>query len=152
MVAEDGLSHVIGQLSDADSKEVENFPYRSVLESLRYKQVHTGVNAAYPDNVLSRFTNDYGPRHIKYLKQLILFLIGTVDDRLIFRKIPMTAACSFAMSQMQAFYHVDANLAGQTCRYSQESLYLSLVVISSILVCISSQLYRLGLMNRRSRL
>ena len=83
-------------------------------------QVHTGLTAAYPVSVPSRFISDPGPQHIKYLKQLILYLIGTVDDRLIFRKIPMTAARPFAIPQMQAFYHVDADLAGQTGRYSQE--------------------------------
>ena len=32
----------------------------------------------------------------------------------------MTAARSFPIPQMQASYHVDADLAGQTGRYSQE--------------------------------
>ena len=83
-------------------------------------QVHTGVTTSYAVSVLSRFTNDPGPRHIKYLKQLILYLIGTVDDRLIFRKVPMTAARPNAIPQLQASYMMDADLAGQD-KYSQES-------------------------------
>ena len=95
-------------------------PNRSIVGSLQYLQVHTGVTTAYPVSVLSRFINDSGPRHIKYLKQLILYIIGTVDDRLIFRKVPMTPSHPNAIPQLQASYMMDANLAGHDL-YSQES-------------------------------
>ena len=84
-------------------------------------QVHTGVTTAYPVSAFSRFTNDPGPKHIKYLKQLILYIIGTVDDRLIFRRVPMTASHPNAIPQLQASYMMDADLAGQDL-YSQESI------------------------------
>ena len=66
LVAEDGLSFVSGKLSEAKVKAVKDFPYRSIVRSLQYLQVHTGVTTAYLVSVLSRFTNDQGPRHIKY--------------------------------------------------------------------------------------
>ena len=43
LVAKDGLSHVRDQLSPEEIQEVEKFPYRSIVGSLQYMQVHTGV-------------------------------------------------------------------------------------------------------------
>ena len=64
---------------------VRKFPYRTIVGALQYVQVHTGVTTHYAVSLLSRFTNDHGPRHSEYLKQLIYYLNAHAHDRIVFR-------------------------------------------------------------------
>ena len=50
-----------------------------------YGMVHTIVTIMYALNVLSRYNNNPGPRHIQYLKHLVRFVKYSKKDRLIFR-------------------------------------------------------------------
>jgi hypothetical protein len=116
----DGLSYVQSALSAQEVADVKAFPYRTLVGSLQYVQVHTGIPTMYSVNVLSRYCNDHGPRHITALKQVILYLIGTVDDRIIFRRLPMSATVPKAIPELQLSVYVDAELGGQDERHSQE--------------------------------
>ena len=51
-------------------EECQKFPYRRIVGQLMYDMVHTLVTIAYKLNVLSRYGNNPGPRHIKFLQQL----------------------------------------------------------------------------------
>ena len=47
------------------------YPHRRVVGQLMYGMVHTMVGILYALNVLSRYGNNPGPRHIKFLKHLL---------------------------------------------------------------------------------
>ena len=50
-----------------------------------YGMVHTMVTIMYALNVLSRYSNNPGPRHSKFIKHLVMFVKHSKNDRLIFR-------------------------------------------------------------------
>ena len=79
MGAKDGrLPYQLGNaaLSKLDSateeqkKECSKYPYRGVVGQLMYGMVHTIIGIIYALNVLSRYGNNPGPRHIEFLKHL----------------------------------------------------------------------------------
>ena len=62
--------------SDPDRSELYvmqcmKYPYRRIVGQLMYGMVHTMVSILYALNVLSRYGNNPGPRHIKFLKDLL---------------------------------------------------------------------------------
>ena len=71
--------------SVTDQVECGKYPYRRVVGQLMYGMVHTMVTIMYALNVLSRYNNNPGPRHIQYLKHLVRFVKYSKKDRLIFR-------------------------------------------------------------------
>ena len=126
LTAQDGLSFVEDTLTPAQVAEVKLFPYRTIIGSIQYVQVHTGITTMYATSVLSRFTNDPGPRHIKYAQRLVAYLVGSADDRLVFRRLPFTMSRTLPIKELQLSFYVDADLAGQTGRHSQEC-YIALL-------------------------
>ena len=50
--------------TDAQKQECSKYPYRRVVGQLMYGMVHTMVCIMYALNVLSRYSNNPGPRHI----------------------------------------------------------------------------------------
>ena len=67
-------------LSKADNATPDNksqcdqFPYRKYLGMWMYCLVHTEVLCMYAINVLSRYCNNPGPRHIQHLKNLLRYI------------------------------------------------------------------------------
>ena len=51
--------------------ECKKYPYRRIVGQLMYEMVHTLVTIMYPLNVLSRYGNNPGPRHIQFAKHLL---------------------------------------------------------------------------------
>jgi hypothetical protein len=47
------------------------YPYRKIVGQLMCGMVHTIVTIMYALNVLSRYENNPGPRHIEHLKHLV---------------------------------------------------------------------------------
>jgi hypothetical protein len=50
-----------------------------------YGMVHTMVTIMYALNILSRYGNNPGPRHIEFLKHLLRYVKYSRGDRLMFR-------------------------------------------------------------------
>ena len=80
--------HAAESLSKADNATEQNeaefkkFPYRRIIGQLMYGMVHTMVTIMYPLNVLSRYGNNPGPRHILFCKHLLRYVRTTKMDRL----------------------------------------------------------------------
>ena len=55
---------------------------------LMYCLVHTEITYMYAINVLSRYCNSPGKRHIEFLKHLLRYVKWTARDRLAFRARP----------------------------------------------------------------
>ena len=64
--------------------ECQKFPYRRIVGHLMYGMVHTLVTIAYALNVLSRYGNNPGPRHIDFAKHLLRYVRTIKRDRLKF--------------------------------------------------------------------
>jgi hypothetical protein len=126
LTAQDGLSFVSDSLTPEQIAECKAFPYRTIIGSVQYVQVHTGITTMYATSVLSRFVNDPGPRHIKYAQRLVAYLVGTAEDRMVFRRLPFTLSRNLPMPEFQLSFYVDADLAGQTGNHSQEC-YIALL-------------------------
>ena len=57
-------------------------PYRALLGMLSYMMGHTKPNIAYALNVLSRYCNNPGRRHVEFLLCLLKYCEYSKDDRL----------------------------------------------------------------------
>lgn len=112
-----------GNLSAADEAKLKAFPYRRIVGELQYMQVHTGVTTMYDVSVLSRFTNDYGPKCVAYLLHLIGYLKHSLYDRVPF-PAPVEGAGMLSWEQtldrLQLHYCCDADLGGGEDLHSQE--------------------------------
>ena len=51
--------------------ECKKFPYRRIVGQLMYGMVRTIMTIMYAINVLSRYGNNPGPRHIEFAKHLL---------------------------------------------------------------------------------
>jgi hypothetical protein len=57
--------------TDEERPKCQKYPYCRVVGQLMYGMVHTLVTLMYALKVLSRYCNDPGPRHIKFLTHLL---------------------------------------------------------------------------------
>ena len=65
----------------AQLSECSKFPYRRIIGQLMYGMVHTMVAIMYALNVLSRYGNNPGPRHIEFAKHLLRYVKLSKNDR-----------------------------------------------------------------------
>ena len=98
--------------TDDERPKFSNYPYRRVVGQLMYGMVQTLVTIMYTPNVLSRYGNNPGPRHIAFLVQLFKYLKYAKKDRLIFKGYngPTGLATMTALLQLQ--FQCDADLGG----------------------------------------
>ena len=68
--------------------KLSRYPYRGVVGQLMYGMVHTMVSILYVLNVLSRYGNNPGERHIAFLKHLLRYVKYSKKDRLKFKSHP----------------------------------------------------------------
>ena len=115
-------------LSKADNATPDNksqcdqFPYRKYIGMLMYCLVHTGVLYMYAINVLSRYCNNPGPRHIQHLKHLLRYIKYTKCDRLMFHRYTGPMDWKSILAHTQLRFKCDADLAGNLDnRHSQTS-------------------------------
>ena len=63
-------------------------PYRAIVGMLSYIMGHTKPDIAYALNVLSRYRNNPGRRHVEFLLCLVKYCEYGKDDRLKFHAHP----------------------------------------------------------------
>ena len=59
--------------TEDQKKECAKYPYRRVVRQLMYGMAHTLITIMYALNMLSRYGNNSGPRHIEFLKHLLKY-------------------------------------------------------------------------------
>ena len=125
--------------TDSERASCQEYPYRRVVGQLMYGMVHTMVTIMYALNVLSRYSNNPGPRHIKFIKHLVMFVKHSKNDRLIFR----TSDGPFNMESMtetlQLRFQCDADLAGNLDNSHSQTSFLGYLGGSLICWCSTDQ-------------
>ena len=93
--------------TEVESNEMAKVPYRALVGMLSYIMGHTKPEIAYALNVLSRYCNNPGRRHVEFLLCLVKYCEYSKDDRL---KFPDDAKTMRSLTQ--ARFLCDADLAG----------------------------------------
>jgi hypothetical protein len=88
------------------------YPYRKVVGQLMYGMVHTMITIMYALNILSRYGNNPGPRHIEFLKHLVRYAKHSKDDRLKFKTHDGPTDIDTMTFLMQLRFQCDADLGG----------------------------------------
>ena len=101
----------IDNASVSELAECKKYPYRRAVGQLMYGIVHTMVTIMYALNVLPRYNNNPGPRHIKFLKYLVRFVKYSKKDRLIFRTTDGPTDIKTMTNILQLRFQCDADLA-----------------------------------------
>jgi hypothetical protein len=98
--------------TDDQKEECSKYPYRRVVGQLMYGMVHTMVCIMYALNVLSRYCNNPGPRHIEHLKHLLKYVKKAKTDRLKFHTHDGPYDLTTMTAILQLRFQCDADLGG----------------------------------------
>ena len=129
----------IDNASVSELAECKKYPYRRVVGQLMYGMVHTMVTIMYALNVLSRYNNNPGPRHIKFLKHLVRFVKYSKKDRLIFRTCDGPYDIKTMTNTLQLRFQCDADLAGNDDNKHSQTSFLGYLGGSLICWCSTDQ-------------
>ena len=120
----------IAALSKLDSateeqkKECSKYPYRRVTGQLMYGIVHTMIGIVYAPNVLSRYGNNPGPRHIEFLKHLLKYCRCSKLDRLKFHTNDGPTDIKTMTEVLQLRFQCDADLTGNLDNGHSQTSYI----------------------------
>ena len=107
------LSKADNAKDDAEAKSVANsVDYRKIIGMLSYIMAHTKPDIAYALNVLSRYCNNPGPRHVQFLLHLVKYCEFTKDERIKYASHPGPYDKDTMKKLTQARFQCDADLAG----------------------------------------
>ena len=132
----------LSKLDNATEKnyaECQKFPYRRIVGQLMYGMVHTLVTIAYALNVLSRYGNNPGPRHIEFLVHLVKYVRSTKNDRLKFETHDGPMDINTMTNLLQLRFQCDADLAGNPDTLHSQTSYLGYLGTSLICWCSTDQ-------------
>ena len=115
------------------------YPYRRVVGQLMYGMVHTMVGILYALNVLSRYGNNPGPRHIKFLKHLLQYVKYARKDRLIFHAHDGPRDINTMTAILQLRFQCDADLGGNMDNSHSQTAYLGYLGPNLICWCSTDQ-------------
>ena len=125
--------------TDKNIEECKRFPYRRIVGQLMYGMVHTLVTISYALNVLSRYGNNPGPRHIKFAKHLLKYVRTTRKDRLMFPTYDGETDITSMTKELQLWFQCDADLAGNPDTKHSQTSYLGYLGNSLICWCSTDQ-------------
>ena len=125
--------------SVSEQANCKEYPYRRVVGQLMYGMVHTMVTIMYALNVLSRYSNNPGPRHIHFLKHLVRFVKYSKEDRLIFRTTDAKKDIKTMTKILQLRFQCDADLAGNMDNMHSQTSFLGYLGGSLICWCSTDQ-------------
>ena len=95
-----------------DKAQCDEYPYRKVIGMLMYCLVHTGITYMYAINVLSRYCNSPGKKHIEFMKHLLCYVTWTARDRPAFRAHPGPRTEQQIRDDVTLVFYADADLGG----------------------------------------
>jgi hypothetical protein len=84
-LTDNALSKMNCPVTPEHKHKCSQYPYRIEVGQLMYGMVHTMVTMMYALNVLSRYGNNPGTRHIEFLKLLLRYVKYSKANRLMFR-------------------------------------------------------------------
>jgi hypothetical protein len=104
-----------------------------------YGMVHTMVCIIYALNVLSRYGNNPGDRHIAFLKHLLRYVKYSKKDRLKFKSHPGPWDIETMTPLMQLHFQCDADLGGNRDNDHSQTSYLGYLAGNLICWCSTDQ-------------
>lgn len=125
--------------SESERAVCQEYPYRRVIGQLMYGMVHTMVTIMYALNILSRYSNNPGPRHIEFIKHLVRFVKYSKEDRLIFRTTDSDTDIESMTNVLQLRFQCDADLAGNLDNMHSQTSFLGYLGSSLICWCSTDQ-------------
>ena len=125
--------------SPEERTQCSKYPYRRVVGQLMYGMVHTMVGILYALNILSRYGNDPGPRHIKFLKHLLQYVKYASRDRLVFHGHDGPRDIETMTSLLQLRFQCDADLGGNLDNSHSQTAYLGYLGRNLICWCSTDQ-------------
>ena len=132
-------------ISKADSAteeqkfECSKYPYRRVVDQLMYGMVHTMIGIMYALNVLSRYCNNSGPRHIEFLKHLLKYCKYSEMDRLMFHTHDGPTDIETMAKILQLQFQCDDDLGGNLDNGHSQTSYIGHLGKSVICWCSTDQ-------------
>lgn len=111
--------------ADDEKAECAKCPYRRVVGQLMYGMVHTLVTIVYALNVLSRYSNNPGPRHIAFVKHLLRYVRTSKMDQLKFITHDGPTDMATMTSLLQLRFQCDADLAGNPDSLHSQTAYFA---------------------------
>ena len=123
----------------AQLSECSKFPYRRIIGQIMYGLVHTMVAIMYALNVLSRYGNNPGPRHIDFAKHLLRYIKMSKADRLKFKTHDGPKDIKTMTEFLQLRFQCDADLAGNPDTLHSQTSYLGYLGPSLICWCSTDQ-------------
>lgn len=133
------LSREDGAKTDEEKLRAAKYPYRRVVGQLMYGMVHTMVSIMYALNVLSRYGNNPGDRHISFLKHLLRYVKYSKMDRLIFKSHPGPYDIDTMTPLLQLHFQCDADLGGNLDNFHSQTSYLGYLGGNLICWCSTDQ-------------
>ena len=125
--------------TDEEKIKSARYPYRRVVGQLMYGMVHTMVCIMYALNVLSRYGNNPGERHIAFLKHLLRYVKYSKKDRLMFKSHPGPWDIETMTPLMQLHFQCDADLGGNRDNDHSQTSYLGYLAGNLICWCSTDQ-------------
>jgi hypothetical protein len=122
--------------TDSERPSCAKFPYRRVVGQLMYTMVHTLVCIMYALNILSRYSNNPGPRHIVFLKHLLRYVKYAKKDRLVFKAHNGCKDINTMTAHLQLHFQCDADLGGNLDNNHSQTSYLG--YLAGNLICWNS--------------
>ena len=133
------LSRLDCPTNDTDRAVSQKYPYRRVVGQLMYGMVHTMVCIVYALNILSRYGNNPGPRHILFLKHLLRYVKYSKKDRLMFKTHDGPTDIDTMTKLLQLRFQCDADLGGNLDNHHSQTCYLGYLADSLICWCSTDQ-------------
>jgi hypothetical protein len=125
--------------TDDQKAECSKYPYRRIVGQLMYGMVHTMVCIMYALNVLSRYSNNPGPRHIAFLKHLLRYIKYASKDRLLFATHDGPTDIKTMTEALQLRFQCDADLAGNLDNFHSQTSYIGYLGNQVICWCSTDQ-------------
>jgi hypothetical protein len=125
--------------TDEQKIKCSKYPYRKVVGQLMYGMVHTMVTIMYALNILSRYGNNPGPRHIEFLQHLLRYVKYAKADRLKFSTHDGPTDIETMTPLMQLMFQCDADLGGNLDNGHSQTSYLGYLSGSLICWCSTDQ-------------
>ena len=110
--------------TEEQKKECSKYPYRRAVGQLMYGMVHTMIGIMYALNVLSRYGNNPGPRHIEFLKHLLKYCKYSKLDRLKFHTHNGPTDIKTMTEVLQLRFQCDADLGGNLDKGHSQTSYI----------------------------
>ena len=136
---EPALSKLDNASTPEERMQCMKYPYRRVVGQLMYGMVHTMVGILYALNVLSRYGNNPGPRHIKFLKHLLQYCKYARSDRLVFHGHDGPRDIETMTTLLQLRFQCDADLGGNPDNSHSQTAYLGYLGRNLICWCSTDQ-------------